>query len=150
MPNKQLWDKNLSIVMIEDEDGHAFLIEKNLKRAGVKNLIVHLRNGQEALEFFCGQTVRDYHTQNTHHMLVLLDLNLPIYDGFYVLEKIRSIEEIKHTPVVILSSTTQEQEIKRCYHLGCSVFLNKPVDYTLFSEAILHLGLLLKIVKVHT
>lgn len=150
MHDLQPLKSSLSIIMVEDEDGHAFLIEKNLKRAGISNQIIHLRNGQEAMDYFSGIEVRGHQPKNLHQILVLLDLNLPIYDGYNVLEKIRSSEDIKHTPVMILSSTTQEQEIKRCYRLGCSMFLYKPVDYKSFSEAILQLGLLLKVVKVHT
>lgn len=150
MPHSPLYEKTLSIIIVEDEDGHAYLIEKNLKRAGILNNIVHLKTGQEAMDYFSGIQVRKHQPSNLEQMLVLLDLNLPIYDGYSVLEKIRSSDEIKHTPVMILSSTTREQEIKRCYHLGCSVFLNKPVDYSSFSEAILQLGCLLKVVKVHT
>jgi CheY-like chemotaxis protein len=141
---------SLLIIIIEDEEGHAYLIEKNLRRAGIDNQIVHLKNGQEAMDFLSGNVVRGHQAADLHHILVLLDLNLPLYDGYSVLEKIRSSEEIKHVPVMILSSTTQEQEIRRCYRLGCSIFLNKPVDYKSFSEAILQLGSLLKVVKVNT
>ncbi len=139
----------LMIIIVEDEEGHAYLIEKNLRRAGIDNRIVHLKNGQEAMDFLSGSAVRGHQATDLQHILVLLDLNLPLYDGYSVLEKIRSSEEIRHAPVMILSSTTQEQEIRRCYRLGCSIFLNKPVDYKSFSEAILQLGSLLKVVRVN-
>lgn len=148
--SKPLFEKDISIIIVEDEEGHAFLIEKNLRRAGVANKMVHLKTGQEAIDYLTGNPVRGMDPTDLDQSLILLDLHLPIYDGFQVLEKIRSLESIKHTPVLILSSTTRQQEIKRCYELGCSIFLNKPVDYSSFSDAIMQLGLLLKIVKVHT
>lgn len=144
------FEKAVSIVLVEDEDGHAFLIEKNLKRAGIANPVTHLKDGQEAIDYFSGKEVRGHAPGSLDNCLVLLDLHLPKHDGFSVLETIRGMEKIQHTPILILSSTTREQEIKRCYQLGCSIFLNKPVDYSAFSEAILQLGMLLKIVKVHT
>lgn len=150
MTSNQLSDKDISIVIVEDEEGHAFLIEKNLKRSGIANPIIHLKDGQEAMDYFSGSDVRGIKPVNLEHTLVMLDLHLPVYDGFTVLEKIRTTDEIKRMPVLILSSTTREQEIKRCYELGCSIFLNKPVNYASFSNAILQLGMLMKIVKVHT
>lgn len=143
-------EKAISIVVVEDDDGHAFLIEKNLKRAGLINPLTHLKTGREAMDFFSGRDVRNQSPANLDNSIVLLDLHLPDFDGFSVLEKIRETPSLEHLPVLILSSTTRDEEIRRCYHLGCSIFLNKPVDYASFSEAILQLGLLLKIVKVQT
>lgn len=103
------------VVVVEDEDGHAYLIEKNLKRAGITNQILRLKDGKEAIEFFSGVVVRGHQPKNLNQALVLLDLNLPLFDGFDVLQKIRSSDAGKHTPIIVLSSTTQEQEIRRCY-----------------------------------
>lgn len=143
-------EKEITIVIVEDEDGHAYLIQKNLKRGGVSSPMVHLKNGQEAIEYFNGNEVRGIKPLNLDSTLVLLDLNMPMYDGFAVLEYIRDIEKIKNIPIMILSSTTRQHEIKRCYDLGCSIFLNKPIDYASFSEAMVQLGSLIKIVKVQT
>lgn len=143
-------EREPTIVVVEDEEGHAFLIEKNLKRSGIPNPIIHLTNGQEAVDFFEGNEVRGHRPNSLNTTIVFLDLNLPLIDGFGVLEKIRHADETRYMPVLIFSSTTREHEIKRCYELGCSMFLNKPVDYASFSEAILQLGKLLKIIKVQT
>jgi CheY-like chemotaxis protein len=82
-------------------------------------------------------------------VLVLLDLNLPVLDGFQVLERMRADERTKHVPVIMVTSSDDTSDISRCYELGCNVFLTKPVvDYEQFSEAIRKLGLFLSVVTV--
>jgi CheY-like chemotaxis protein len=81
-------------------------------------------------------------------MLILLDLNLPVLDGYQVLQRIKSDERTKHIPVVVLTTTDDNREIERCYELGCNIYITKPVEYDQFSEAIRKLGLFLTVVKV--
>jgi CheY-like chemotaxis protein len=79
---------------------------------------------------------------------MLLDLNLPVLDGYQVLQRMKADERTKCIPVVILTTTDDTREVARCYDLGCNVYLTKPVDYEKFSEAICKLGLFLAVVTV--
>ena len=133
----------VEIIMIEDDPGHARLIEKNIRRAGVNNAIVHFESGTAALRHLFEPAVR-----NNGPLLVLLDLNLPDMSGTDILEKIKSDDRLKHAPVVILTTTDDQREIQRCYALGCNVYITKPVEYETFATAIRQLGLFLSIMQV--
>ena len=133
----------VEIIMIEDDPGHARLIEKNIRRAGVNNKIVHFESGTAALHHLFEPAVK-----NNGPLLVLLDLNLPDMSGTDILEKIKSDDRLKHAPVVILTTTDDQREIQRCYALGCNVYITKPVEYETFATAIRQLGLFLSIMQV--
>jgi len=137
----------VTILLVEDDPGHALLIEKNLRRAGIVNDIIVLDNGQKAVDFLFKEG--DYRA-STHPAppLILLDLNLPVLDGYGVLRKIKNDGRTKQIPVIVLTTTDNPQEVARCYELGCNVYITKPVEYDKFSEAIRNLGLFLSIVKV--
>ncbi len=134
-----------SIVLVEDDAGHASLIKRNLKRVGVQNPIEHLSSGAAALEYFFGadQPDRPY-----DRMVAVLDLNLPDIDGFEILRHLKANEATRRMPVVILTTTDAPRDIDRCYALGCNVFMTKPVGYDEFSEAIRKLGLMMTVVRV--
>jgi CheY-like chemotaxis protein len=137
----------VTVVLVEDNEGHARLIEKNLRRANISNPIVKLEDGQRALDYLFGEA--GY--VNTHHpapLLVLLDLNLPVVDGYRVLEKMKSDHRTKTIPIIILTTTDDIHEINRCYELGCNVYITKPVEYAQFAEAIAQLGLFLSVVML--
>ncbi|WP_243372749.1 response regulator [Geotalea sp. SG265] len=137
----------VTILLVEDDPGHARLIEKNLRRAGLSNEILHLDNGQKAIDFLFNEG--EYAGNGTRvPLLILLDLNMPVLDGYQVLARIRGDERTKRIPVVMLTTTENPQEISRCYSLGCNIYVTKPVEYESFSRAILNLGLFLSIVKV--
>jgi CheY-like chemotaxis protein len=133
--------------LVEDNEGHARLIEKNLRRANISNPIVKLEDGQLALDYLFGE--RGYvNTQDHQPLLVLLDLNLPVVDGYRVLEKMKADDRTKSIKIIILTTTDDTGEINRCYELGCNVYINKPVEYEQFSEAISRLGLFLSVVML--
>ena len=117
----------VSILIVEDDAGHARLIEKNLKRAKISNLITRVENGQEALNFLFSEGAFEG-KERPSPLLVLLDLNMPVVDGYQVLEKMKANPETKKIPVVILTTTDDAREVARCYQLGCSVYITKPVD----------------------
>ena len=143
MPNRQ----ELDLLLVEDDPGHARLIEKNLSRAGITNEIIKVDDGQQAVDYLLGEG--EYAgTSHPTPLLMLLDLNLPVLDGYQVLERIKADERTKHIPVVILTTTADMREVSRCYELGCSVYVTKPVDYDKFTEAIRKLGLFLSVVTV--
>jgi CheY-like chemotaxis protein len=130
----------VTIVLVEDDAGHAKLIEKNIRRAGVNNEIVHFPNGTEALDHLL--------RIGKSPTLVLLDLNLPDMSGTQILEQLKSEPETKHVPVIVLTTTDDKAEIQKCYDLGCNVYITKPVDYDAFAAAIRQLGLFLSVMKV--
>jgi CheY-like chemotaxis protein len=135
------------IVLVEDDDGHANLVERNLRRAGLANGIQRLTDGQEAIDFIRGQgsyTGRDL----AQSLLLLLDIKMPRVDGIEVLRWVKSSPQTALIPVIVLTTTDDPREIQRCYELGCSVYISKPVDYVAFVEAINRLGLFLQVVQI--
>jgi CheY-like chemotaxis protein len=130
---------DLTILMIEDDAGHARLIEKNLRRAGVTGRIVHLASGTATIDFLFGDG-RDRPLMD-RSLLVLLDLNLPDMTGFDILRRIKQHDGLKHWPVIVLTTTDDEADIRRCYELGCSVYIEKPLNDQNFGNAMGTLGL---------
>ncbi len=139
--------KEVTIVMVEDDEGHARLIEKNIRRAGVNNEVIPFTNGTDALDFLLGPD-RSGLTSQGRFLLVLLDLNLPDMSGIDILEKIKGNVHTKRLPTVILTTTDDEREIQRCYDLGANVYITKPVEYESFAHAIRQLGLFFSVIPV--
>jgi CheY-like chemotaxis protein len=137
--------KTLNIVMIEDDLGHARLIEKNIRRAGISNTIHHFGDGTSALDFLFEH---DNGPVKNGPALILLDLNLPDMSGTTILERVKADERLHRTPVVVLTTTDDKVEIQRCYDLGCNVYITKPVNYESFADAIRQLGLFLAVIQV--
>jgi CheY-like chemotaxis protein len=135
------------IVMIEDDEGHARLIERNIRRAGVNNDIVPFQNGTAALEYLFGPDGSG-ETSARRHLLILLDLNLPDMTGLDILEKVKANPHTRRSPVVVLTTTDDSREIQRCYDLGANVYITKPVNYDGFANAIRQLGLFFSVMQV--
>ena len=138
---------SVTILLVEDDPGHARLIEKNLRRANIKNNLVQVDNGQSALDYLF-QEGEFEGTTRPPSLLVLLDLNIPVLDGYQVLKRMKSEECLKCIPVVILTTTDDTREVVKCYELGCNVYVTKPVDYEKFAEAIHNLGLFLSVITI--
>ena len=132
----------VTIVMVEDDLGHARLIEKNIRRANISNEIRHFADGGSALDYLFSDAVR----QNGP-LLVLLDLNLPDMQGTDILQKLKSDDRLPRAPVVVLTTTDDKVEIERCYDLGANVYITKPVDYESFAGAIRQLGMFLSVMQ---
>jgi CheY-like chemotaxis protein len=139
--------KPVSIVMIEDDEGHARLIEKNIRRAGVNNEIIPFANGTEALTYLLGADGSG-EVSAGRQLLILLDLNLPDMGGVDILEKVKANTHTKRSPVVVLTTTDDSREIQRCYDLGANVYITKPVAYEGFANAIRQLGLFFSVMQV--
>ena len=137
----------VTIIMVEDDEGHARLIEKNIRRAGVTNEIMPFRDGTSALSYLLGPdgSGRD---NAGKPLLILLDLNLPDMTGVDILKVVKENEYLKRAPVVVLTTTDDQREIQRCYDLGCNVYITKPVNYEGFSNAIRQLGLFFSVIQV--
>lgn len=136
-----------TILIVEDDEGHAILIRENLEMAGLKNPIRHFRDGQAVLDFFFA---RDGQAQPAPDgpYLVLLDIRMPKVDGIEVLRRLKSDPELRKLPVVMLTTTDDTREVERCHALGCNVYIQKPVDYDKFAEAIRRLGLFVTLLLV--
>jgi CheY-like chemotaxis protein len=133
--------QKVTILLAEDDLGHARLIEKNLRRANITNDIIKARDGRQAVDYIFGNT-------GGRTLLVLLDLNMPVLDGYQVLERMKSDKRTKHIPVIILTTTDDPREVARCYELGCNIYITKPVDYEQFAETIRKLGLFLMVAMI--
>ena len=140
-------DQPVTILLVEDDPGHARLIERNLRRAHITNPIVTLSDGQQAVDYLFQEGTYTGVTR-AMSLLLLLDLNLPRLDGYQVLARIKADERTRHIPVLILTTTDEPYEIERCYALGCNLYVTKPVEYETFAEAIRKLGLFLSIVQI--
>jgi CheY-like chemotaxis protein len=135
----------LTILLAEDDDGHARLIERNLQRAGFVNRIVRAKDGQEALDIVrAGNGGLPADTQ----FLLLLDINMPRVDGLEVLRQLKADPRTAKLPAIMLTTTDDPREVDRCYQLGCSIYITKPVRYEDFVEALNRLGMFLEIVKL--
>ena len=137
----------MTLILAEDDEGHANLVQRNLRRAGFVNDMVHVKDGQEALDYVRGE---GNHTSRvlSDFVLLLLDINMPRVDGVEVLRRLKADPVTARIPVIMLTTTDDPREVQRCYELGCSVYLTKPVEYEGFIEAINRLGLFLQVVKV--
>ena len=148
MPQLQQTDKHeVTILLAEDDLGHAALIEKNLRRAKIANRIITVGDGQAALECLFGEGKWAGEIP-VRPMLVLLDLNMPVLDGYQVIERMKADERTSRIPVIVLTTTDDHREVDRCYDLGCNAYVTKPVDYERFCEAVQTLGLFLSIVAI--
>ena len=137
----------MTILLAEDDAGHATLVQRNLRRAGVVNHLVWAEDGQEALDYIRSEGA--YAGQDRSELLVvLLDINMPRIDGIEVLRRLKADEKTRQIPVMILTTTDNPHEVERCCQLGCNVYITKPVEYEKFREAIRQLGLFLKFVQI--
>jgi CheY-like chemotaxis protein len=138
---------HVTIIMIEDDEGHARLIEKNIRRAGVHNEILHFIEGNRALSYLLGADGSG-DVSAGRCLLLLLDLNLPDMTGLDILRRLKGNPQLKRMPVVVLTTTDDAQEIQRCYDLGANVYITKPVNYESFANAIRQLGLFFSVIQV--
>jgi CheY-like chemotaxis protein len=134
------------ILIVEDDDGHARLIEKNLRRAGIRNQMPRFQDGQEILDFLFRRGEGRKRENHTPYLL-LLDIRIPKIDGVEVLRQIKQDDELRKLPVIILTTMDDPREVDACHHLGCSHFIVKPVEYDKFAAVLTQLGLFLKIVQ---
>lgn len=133
----------LTILMAEDDDGHAKLVEQRFESVGVKNPIIRFRDGTETWDFLTGPGM-----ESGKEYLMLLDIRMPAIDGVEILRRIKGDPRLKPMPVIMLTTTDDPKEIETCYALGCNSYLTKPVEFEKFAEVIRRLGLFLMVVKV--
>jgi len=137
-------NKELTIILTEDDLGHATLIKRNLKRAGLLNDIIHFTDGQQVLDFLEAEKKK----KTLLPALLLLDIKMPKVDGIEVLKTVKGDPSLKKMPVIMITTTDDQREIERCHELGCSNYIKKPIDYDKFVDAIRKLGLFLLVVEM--
>ena len=137
----------LMILLAEDDAGHATLIRRNLVRAGVANEVVHVADGQQALDYLFRRGAFADRPKDVN-LLLLLDINMPRIDGFEVLRRMKANAATARVPVIMLTTTDDPRDVAKGYELGCSVYVPKPVQYESFVEAMRRLGLFLEIIQV--
>lgn len=129
--------KDKIIFLVEDNPDDELLTLRALKNNNISNEVIVARDGQQALDYFFGEGATDRVTPT----VMLLDLKLPKVDGLEVLRRIRADERTHMQPVVILTSSKEEQDLLTSYRLGANSYIRKPVDFSQFLEAIRQLGL---------
>jgi len=135
------------ILIVDDDEGHAILVRENLVAAGLDNAIQHFSDGQAVLDFFFNPGNRQKHRAGQVY-LVLLDIRMPKVEGTEVLRRLKADPKLRKMPVVVLTTTDDAREVERCHELGCNVYIQKPVDYDKFAEAIRRLGMFISLMMV--
>lgn len=138
---------DVTILVADDDDGHAELIRANLVECGVQNPIERFKDGQAIWDFLNIQGPGPHREKNKSYLL-LLDIRMPKMDGIEVLKNIKSNPDLKNMPVIILTTTDDPREIAECYSLGCNCYITKPVDFIKFTETLKRLGLFIIVVRV--
>ena len=137
----------ITIMIAEDDDGHAELIKDNLREAGVSNEIIRFRDGQEVLDCLLPATPKQAGGKLPLSLL-LLDIRMPRVDGVEVLRRLKADPSTRNIPVIMLTTTDDPREIQQCYELGCNCYITKPVEYQKFAEVMSRLGLFLIIIQL--
>ena len=137
------------ILLVEDSPNDELLTLRALKKNNILNKVVIVRDGAEALDYlFCQGTYAQREIDDLPQ-IVLLDLKLPKLSGLEVLKQLRANKHTKCLPVVILTSSKEQQDVISGYELGANSYIRKPVDYTEFTEAVRQLGLYWLVMNVH-
>ncbi len=138
---------NAVVLVADDDSGHSYLIESNLRDNGLKNEIVFLRDGREVLDFLMCEGAGPHRRPDVPYVL-LLDLHMPRVDGIEILSWVRRMPELKKLPIFVLTTTDDPREIDLCYRLGCNLYLTKPVNFERFCETMRQIALLIRTMSI--
>ena len=130
-----------TILIVDDDEGHSILIRQSLAEVELENDFVEFRDGQAVLDFLFKPATRGERPPPKVPFLLLLDIRMPKVDGIEVLRRVKSDPRLRALPVIMLSTTDDPGEVDRCHRAGCSAYVQKPVDYEKFTEAVRRLGL---------
>ena len=131
----------VEILIVEDNPDDLEMTLRALRKANLANHIHVAHDGVEALDFIFGQGIHAGRTMEASPRLILLDLKLPRISGKEVLERIKSNPQTKTIPVVVLTSSREQQDVIESYHLGVNSYIVKPLDFEGFSAAVQELGM---------
>ncbi|HVD97017.1 MAG TPA: response regulator [Cytophagaceae bacterium] len=131
----------LEILLVEDNMSDAEMTIRALTKNNISNRIIHLKNGAEALDFLLGTGPYKERDIEIKPKVILLDLKMPKVGGIEVLRKIKSIENTRKIPVVVLTSSKEDPDISECYELGVNSYIVKPVGFENFNKAVTDLGM---------
>jgi two-component system, response regulator len=126
---------------VEDNLSDAELTTKALQRHNLANRLAHVRDGAEALDFLFAQGAFAHRKTEKNPKVILLDLKMPKLNGMDVLKIIKADARTKHIPIVVLTSSKEDPDIKKCYELGVNSYVVKPVEFEPFIKAVSELGL---------
>ena len=132
--------ESVEILLVEDNPDDVELAVRALKKNNLANAIQVAEDGEEALEFVFGRDGTSYGQLNNRPRLILLDLKLPKLDGLEVLQRLKSDSRSRKIPVVIVTTSKEEPDLRRAYELGVNSYLVKPVDFEQFVEIVRRLG----------
>jgi CheY-like chemotaxis protein len=135
------------VLIVDDDEGHAILVRENLAASGLSNRFEHFSDGQAVLDFLFHHGSGP-HSRRGETYLILLDIRMPKLDGIEVLRQLKSHPELHRIPVIVLTTTDDGREVERCHDLGCNGYIQKPVDYDKFAEAMRRLGLFMSLLLV--
>jgi two-component system, response regulator len=130
-----------NILLVEDNPDDVALTLRALNKNNIANEVIVAKDGVEALDYLFGEGTYAGRDAANIPAVILLDLKLPRIDGLEVLERLRKDDRTRFAPVVVLTSSKEEQDLVRSYKLGANSYIRKPVDFTQFSEAVRQLGL---------
>jgi two-component system, response regulator len=134
-------ENEVEILLVEDNPRDGELALRALKKRNLSNHLVWVKDGADALDYIFGASADAQQRINHTPKLILLDLKLPRVDGLEVLRQLKGDERTKHIPIVVLTSSREEQDIVASYRLGVNSYIVKPVDFENFSEAVAQLGM---------
>ncbi|HNT34790.1 MAG TPA: response regulator [bacterium] len=140
-------NREVEIILVEDDEGHVSLVQRNLRRAGILNTIHCFQDGADVLDFLFRKGKPPHRKSGVPYLLVL-DIRMPKVDGVEVLRELKQDPELRKIPIIMLTTTDDPREVERCHALGCSHYITKPIDYDTFINAIQQLGLFLMVVEV--
>lgn len=140
--------KNCVILIAEQNEKHFNLTKNGLLRAGVNNDIVHLADGQQAIDFLFEITQKSDGELEGREYILFMDIDLPQYSGIEILEKIKSDNMLSKVPVIVLTAQDDPKSIDRCYDLGCCTYIVKPEESEDFQESIKKIGNFLSVVEM--
>lgn len=137
---------HVTILVAEDDDGHADLIVELLREVGINNPIERFRDGQEVLDYFRDQNGQT-RVESGRGYLLLLDIRMPRVNGSEVLRRMKADVNWKDIPVIMLTTTDDPIEIQNCYENGCNCYVTKPIDFTQFTSVLRQLGLFMLVMQ---
>lgn len=132
--------RSVLVLLVEDNPNDAELALHALRKHNLTNGIDHVKDGEEALDYLYARGAYGDRDIRAHPKVILLDLKLPKVDGMEVLRTIKNDPDLKHIPVVVLTSSREEKDIISSYDLGVNSYIQKPVDFTKFTDAIAQVG----------